>query len=60
MKDYYKIIDKMEKVREKNNVSWMDVLRLAFKHAPEESKKLVKKINKLDAEITSLWQDLAK
>ena len=50
----------MEKVREKNNVSWMDVLRLAFKHAPEESKKLVKKINKLDAEITSLWQDLAK
>ena len=60
MKDYNKIIDKKEKVRSKNNVSWMDVLRLAFKHAPEESKKLVRKINELDTEISNLWKDLAK
>jgi hypothetical protein len=59
-KNYSEIIDKMEKVRAKNNVGWMDILRLAFEYAPEESKKLVRKINKLDSEITKLWQDLAK
>ena len=31
---YLKIIDEIEKVRSKNNVNWMDVLRLAFKKCP--------------------------
>ena len=35
---YLKIIDEIEKVRTKNNVNWMDILRLAFKHSPEEAK----------------------
>ena len=29
--NYLKIIDQIEKVRSKNNVNWMNVLRLAFK-----------------------------
>ena len=33
---YLKIIDEIEKIRTKNNVNWMDVLRLAFMHAPDE------------------------
>ena len=37
---YLKIIDEIEKVRTRNNVNWMDVLRLAFKHSPEEAKKI--------------------
>ncbi len=41
---YLKIIDEIEKIRTKNNVNWMDVLRLAFIHAPEESKKLMKNL----------------
>ena len=35
MKNYLKsekIIGKIEKIRSKNNVNWMDILRLAFKH----------------------------
>ena len=30
---YISIIDEMEKIRTKNNVNWMDILRLAFRHA---------------------------
>ncbi len=41
-KHYFKIIKKIERVRSKNNVNWMDVLRLSFKHAPKESRKLIK------------------
>ena len=44
---YLNIIDEIEKIRTKNNVNWMDVLRLAFKHAPEEAKELMKKIDVL-------------
>ena len=51
---YLKIIDEIEKVRTKNNVNWMDVLRLAFTHAPEEAKELMKKINTADDEISEL------
>jgi len=57
---YLKIIDEVEKVRTKNNVNWMDVLRLAFIHAPEESKKLMKKINQEDNRVSELFEKLSK
>ena len=57
---YLKIIDEIEKIRTKNNVNWMDVLRLAFIHAPEESKKLIKKINQEDNRISELFEKLSK
>ncbi len=56
---YLGIIDEIEKIRTKNNVNWMDVLRLAFTHAPEESKKLMKKINKEDNRISELFEKLS-
>ena len=54
------IIDAIEKVRTKNNVNWMDILRLAIKHSPQEAKALVKKINKADGEISDLLGKLAE
>jgi len=57
---YLKVIDKIEKVRSKNNVNWMDVLRLALKHAPEETIKLMQEINKKDKKISSLFSSLKK
>ena len=51
VKQYLSIIDKIEKVRSKNNINWMDVLRLAFKKSPNEAKKLMKKINLKDKKI---------
>ena len=57
---YLGIIDEIEKIRTKNNVNWMDVLRLAFIHAPEEAKELMKKINKEDNRISDLFDKLSK
>ena len=57
---YLKIIDEIEKIRTKNNVNWMDVLRLTFIHAPEESKKLMKKINQEDNRVSELFEKLSK
>ena len=57
---YLKIIDQIEKIRSKNNINWMDLLRLSFKHAPEDAKKLVKKINTSDNKISSLFKKLSK
>ena len=59
-KHYFKIIKKIERVRSKNNVNWMDVLMLSFKHAPKESRKLIKKINLQDKRISNLITQLAK
>jgi len=56
----FQIIDEIEKVRTKNNVNWMDILRLAMTHAPKDAKSLVKKINKADGEISDLLGRLAE
>ena len=56
---YLKIIDQIEKVRKKNNVNWMDILRLAFKHAPEEARTLMGRVNEYDGRISELLTELA-
>ena len=53
------IIDAVEAVRTKNNKNWMDVLRVAFKHAPEEARPILAEINKSDGEISRLLDKLA-
>ena len=57
---YLKIIDKIEKIRTKNNLNWMDVLRLAFINAPEETKIIMKKINQEDNRISELFGKLSE
>ena len=44
-KNHKKIINKIQQVRSKNNVNWMNLLRLAFDSAPEKASKVVKQIN---------------
>ena len=51
---YSKIISSIEKTRKKNNKNWMDLLRLGFKHNPNEAKKILREIFKEDKKITSL------
>ena len=53
------IIDAIEAVRTKNNVNWMDILRLAFKHAPEDARKLMGKVNEYDGRISELLKELS-
>jgi len=58
MKNKNKVINSIEKIRSKNNKNWMDIMRLAFKHAPNQAKALVKKINSHDQKISKLLKKL--
>ena len=53
------IIDEIENVRSQNNVNWMDILRLAYIHAPNDAKRLLGKINTMDNRISELLQQLS-
>ena len=55
-----KIINEIQSVRSKNNINWMGILKVAFKHAPEESSKILNKIFQEDKKITKLTRKLTK
>ena len=59
-KDYLKIISKIEKIRSKNNVNLMNILRLSFKLDPSSAKKIMKKINYDDKKISKLLSSLGR
>ena len=54
IKYYLKIMDRIEKTRSKNNFNWMNILRISLKNAPEETLKVMKKINIADTKILKL------
>jgi len=54
------LLDQIQDIRAKNNKNWMDILKLAFKHAPDESKEAMERITKHDKEISSLCEKLSK
>ena len=58
IKKYLSIINKIEKVRSKNNINWMDVLRVALRHAPDETIRLMKNINQKDKKISNLFNSI--
>ena len=58
--DYNKIFDNIEKIRSRNNKNWIDILRLAFKHSPNEAKKIFKQIFNKDKKLIKLAKDLHK
>jgi len=60
MKNKNKIINQIEKIRSSNNKNWMDLMRLAFKYAPKEASKILKKINSADKKINFTINKLFK
>ena len=52
-KDYNKI----EEIRLKNNRNTMDILRLAFKFYPNESRDIMIKVNEWDGKISKLLNE---
>lgn len=58
--NYKQIINKIEHIRGKNNKNWMNLLRLAFKHDPRKSAKIMSKIYSDDMEIGKLAKKLTK
>ena len=58
-KNYNKIINQIQKIRSKNNVNWMNVLKLAFELDPNKASKIMKKINYDDKNISKLLKKLS-
>ena len=54
------IINEIQKIREKNNTHWMDVVRLAFKIAPSDARSIFKQIKFCDFKINELVKELAE
>jgi len=57
-KNYNKIINQIQKVRSKNNVNWMNVLKLAFELDPKRASEIMKSINYDDKNISKLLKKL--
>ena len=52
------VIDRIENTRTKNNINWMNILRIAIKYSPEETKNLLRKINNQDQKIYKLLKKI--
>ncbi len=59
-KNYLKIIDQIEEIRGKNNVNWMNILRLSFEKSPKQTAKILSKIYVDDKRIGNLAKKLIK
>ena len=56
--NYNKILTQIEKIRSKNNVNWMNILRLAFELNSKRASKIISKVNYDDQKISKLLNQL--
>jgi hypothetical protein len=52
------IINQIQEIRKKNNVNWMDILRIAFESSPNRTKRVFQNIFKDDKSINALSRKL--
>ena len=57
-KYYLNIIKQIENIRKKNNVNWMNLLRLAFNESQKKAASIMAKIYQDDAKISHLVKKL--
>ena len=57
-KNYLRVITQIENIRKKNNVNWMNILRIAFKYNPRATAKVMAKIYSDDKRIGALVKKL--
>ena len=57
-KNYIKNINDIEKIRSKNNINWMKILKIAFKNSPQETAKVMSNIYNSDNKISKLVKKL--
>ena len=57
-KNYIKIINDIEKIRSKNNINWMKILKIAFKNSPDQTAKVMSSIYNSDNKISKLVKKL--
>ena len=54
MKKTIQLINRIEKIRSKNNKNWMDILRLALKLDHDGTVKILRQIHKYDTKISEI------
>ena len=54
------IIDDIEKIRTRNNINWMNLLRIVAVEAPDSLTTITSEINATDGEISKLLARLAQ
>ena len=59
-KNYNSIIKKIELIRSKNNINWMNLLRLALKLDHKSTSKILSEIYKDDQRISKLAKKIYK
>tara|TARA_B110000285_G_scaffold222441_1_gene276638 strand:+ start:375 stop:575 length:201 start_codon:yes stop_codon:yes gene_type:complete len=59
-KYYNNLINQIENIRKKNNKNWMDLLRISFKHSPNNAKIILKNIFQDDQKINKIVKKLIK
>lgn len=55
-----KLIDDIEKIRTRNNINWMNLLRIVAVEAPDSLTTITSEINATDGEISKLLSRLAQ
>ena len=58
LNDKLKVINAIENTRKKNNVNWMDIIRVGLKNSPNKIDKILEKINNDDNTIANLFKKL--
>jgi hypothetical protein len=56
--NYLKVISQIENIRKKNNINWMNILRIAFKYNPKATAEVMSKIYSDDKRIGILVKKL--
>lgn len=54
------IIDEIFAVRVRNNIPWKQLMEIALKHAPDETREALRQINENDRVISDLLGELVK
>ena len=53
-----KLVEKIEKIRSKNNKNWMNLLKLSLKLDPKNTSKILKEICKEDKKVSRIAKKL--
>ena len=54
------IVNKIQKIRSKNNKNWMDLLKLSLKLDPKKTSKILSEIYRFDQQISKIAKKLSK
>tara|TARA_B100000029_G_C17262976_1_gene846984 strand:+ start:8 stop:793 length:786 start_codon:yes stop_codon:yes gene_type:complete len=60
LKNKINLIDAIENTRKRNNVNWMNMMKIAIESSPDKTDKVLKNINFDDNKISKLFKKLTK